>query len=96
MIYKLLFLGGNFRGARHFWGDPYFDYYFIIMCKPKKSVRCTKQTTKLKLNKTCIRECSIIKASASFIDFKVFKVGVSLGNGFVLLLVVLDSFSSKE
>ena len=38
-------------------------------------------------------ECSIVKMRASFIDFK---VGVSLGHGFVLLLVVLDSVPSKE
>jgi len=38
-------------------------------------------------------ERSIVKARTSFIDFK---VGVSLGHGFVLLLVVLDSVLSKE
>ena len=38
-------------------------------------------------------ECSIIKVCASFINFK---VGVSLGHGFVLLLVVLNSVPSKE
>jgi len=38
-------------------------------------------------------ESSIAKAHTSFIDFK---VGVSLGHGFVLLLVVLDSLPSKE
>jgi len=38
-------------------------------------------------------ECSIVEARASFIDFK---VGVSLGHGFISLLVVLDSVPSKE
>jgi len=38
-------------------------------------------------------EYSIVKARASFIDFK---AGVSLGHGFVSLLVLLDSIPSKE
>ena len=37
-------------------------------------------------------ECLMVKARASFIDFK---VGVSLGHGFVLLLVALDSIPSR-
>jgi len=35
----------------------------------------------------------IAKACTSFINFK---VGVSLGHGFISLIVVLDSISSKE
>ena len=27
---KLLFLGGNFRGARHFWGDPYLNSTTVL------------------------------------------------------------------
>ena len=26
----LPFLGGNFRGVRHFWGDPYFNSTTIL------------------------------------------------------------------
>ena len=38
-------------------------------------------------------ECSIVKALASFIYFK---VGVSLGHGFVSVLVMLDSVPTKK
>ena len=31
--YKLFFLDGNFRGAHHFWGDPYLNGTTILFDK---------------------------------------------------------------
>ena len=70
---------------------------YSLIFSPLRSVINREQHEKYPYNQSShnrkYTECSIVKAHASFINFK---VGVSLGHGFVSLLVVLDSVPSKE
>jgi len=79
-------------------GKPVSQYaLYSLIFSTLHSVINTEQHEKYPYNQSShdrkYTECSIIKAHASFIDFK---VGVSLGHGFISLLVVLDSVPSKE
>jgi len=70
---------------------------YSLIFSPLRSVINREQHKKYPYNHSShnrkYRECSIVETCSSFIDFK---VGVSLGLGFVSLLVVLDSVPSKE
>jgi len=79
-------------------GKPVSQYaLYSLIFSPLHSVINREQYEKYPYNQSShnrkYTECSIVKARASFIDFK---VGVLLGHGFVSLLVVLDSVPSKE
>jgi len=79
-------------------GKPVSQYaLYSLIFSQLRSVINRQQHEKYPYNqsshkRTCM-ECSIAKARALFIDFK---VGMSLGHGFVSLLVVLDSVPSEE
>jgi len=76
--------------------DSQYALYSLIF-SPLRSVINREQHEKYSNNQSShnrkYMECSIVKARASFINFK---VGVSLGHSFVSLLAVLDSVPSKE
>ena len=79
-------------------GKPVSQYaLYSLIFSPLRSVINWEQHEKYPYNQFShtrkYTEWSIVKARASFI---VFKVGVSLGHGFVSLLVVLDSVPRKE
>ena len=70
---------------------------YSLIFSPLRSIINREQHKKYPYNQSShnrkYMECLIVKACASFINFK---VGVSLGHCFVSLLVVLESVPSKE
>jgi len=76
--------------------DSQYAFYSLIF-SPLRSVINSEQHEKYPYNQSSHSRkytvYSIVKVHTSFIDFK---VGVSLGNGFVLLLIALDSVLSEE
>ena len=79
-------------------GKPVSQYVlYSLIFSPLRSVINGEQHEKYPYNQSShnrkYTKCSIVEERASFINFK---VGVSLGNGFVSLLVVLDSIPSEE
>jgi len=79
-------------------GKPVSQYaLYSLIFSPLRSIINREQHKKYPYNQFShnrqYTECSIVKACTSCINFK---VGVSLGHGFVSLLVVLDSIPSKE